>query len=396
MRKLSADYLYCEGETFIENGILVVDDQGKILQIINPKNEPEALLDAGLEKHKGIICPGFVNTHCHTELSVYRGLIPQKQGLDGFIRELEKAKKADFTPKQINQAIEEANIEMEKNGIVAVGDICNTAQSIEAKKSSALYYQNFVEIFGSNETLAAPLFGKAEHLSAEFRKAQLQVALTPHSLYALSEPLLASIAADQSLHQTMLSLHFMESAEELEFFLFRQGSILSRAQSFGVTPHQYSAFRVRPSEIATRMLNKNLPILFVHNTFAEATDIHHLITEFQQIYFCLCPNANLYIEDKLPNVNLLIDSEAKITIGTDSLASNAELSILKELKTLHQAFPKTSTATLLQWATQNGAQFLGISNRYGTFELGKQPGINLIACENGILDTNSSVKPLFA
>ena len=96
------------------------------------------------------------------------------------------------------------------------------------------------------------------------------------------------------------------------------------------------------------------------------------------LFFCLCPNANLYISGQLPDVDLLLRHGCTIVTGTDSLASNHRLSILEELKTLQYRFPHLSTATLLQWATRNGAEALQLDSVLGSFTPGRQPGVLLI------------------
>jgi len=83
---------------------------------------------------------------------------------------------------------------------------------------------------------------------------------------------------------------------------------------------------------------------------------------------------NIYIEDKLPDYNLFLNS--KMTIGTDSLASNDTLSIWSEIKTLKK-HTKIDLNTLLTWGCKNGAEFLKMDH-LGTFEKGKRPGVNNI------------------
>ena len=128
-------------------------------------------------------------------------------------------------------------------------------------------------------------------------------------------------------------------------------------------------------------------ILFVHNTFTTQSDIQFIKSQISnlrsQIYFCTCPNANLYIENKLPDYSLFIRENVQMTIGTDSLASNWSLSILDELKTISKYFPEIPLHTLLIWATKNGADFLGL-NQLGTIEKGKKPGLNLLKNLDGL------------
>ena len=92
---------------------------------------------------------------------------------------------------------------------------------------------------------------------------------------------------------------------------------------------------------------------------------------------CLCPNANLYIEDRLPDIPLFMKHNSLIVFGTDSLASNYQLSILEEMKTIKKAFPYISTSEMLVWATSNGAKALAFEDNLGDFTRGKKPGVVL-------------------
>jgi cytosine/adenosine deaminase-related metal-dependent hydrolase len=122
-------------------------------------------------------------------------------------------------------------------------------------------------------------------------------------------------------------------------------------------------------------------ILLVHNTFTTEADIqfsNSQIGPFSNLFWCLCPNANLYIEDRLPDVQQFINNDCKIVLGTDSLASNRALNILDEMKTIQKHFPSITLETLLQWATINGAQALQMEDSLGSFGKGKKPGTNLL------------------
>lgn len=98
----------------------------------------------------------------------------------------------------------------------------------------------------------------------------------------------------------------------------------------------------------------------------------------ENTFFVICPNANLYIENQLPPVTLFQKENLNICLGTDSLASNHQLSILEEMITLQDHFPEIKIQELVEWGCLNGARALNLSNRLGSFEKGKNPGINLI------------------
>src|SRR5690606_16488975 len=102
------------------------------------------------------------------------------------------------------------------------------------------------------------------------------------------------------------------------------------------------------------------------------------------------PNAILYIEDRLPKIDLFIKSRLPVVLGTDSLASNDKLCILSEIKTLLEHFPQLSLEKSMEWATLNGAKYLGIDATYGSLEIGKKPGLNLLTKTDGLNLTKES------
>jgi cytosine/adenosine deaminase-related metal-dependent hydrolase len=86
----------------------------------------------------------------------------------------------------------------------------------------------------------------------------------------------------------------------------------------------------------------------------------------------------------------LVEQQCNIVLGTDSLASNHQLSILEEIKTLQQHFASIPLQTMLQWATINGAKALQTDATLGSFEKGKTPGIVHIDQLNGLSLTETS------
>ena len=92
----------------------------------------------------------------------------------------------------------------------------------------------------------------------------------------------------------------------------------------------------------------------------------------------LCPLSNLFIHRALPPVDLLRHNRLKICVGTDSLSSNTQLSMVAELYCLQTCFPHVPLTELLAWACLNGAEAVGYADRFGSFTPGKRPGIVLI------------------
>lgn len=317
---------------------------------------------------KGAIMPAMVNAHCHLELSYLQGKISKHTGINNFIAELEALKTNDVTT--IQQHAQVAQQTMRNNGIIAVGDISNTDATFAIKAQQELYYHTFVELYGFSPSRAQTAYANGLELLSKLPKGM--ASLTPHAPYSVSKQLLQLINDHCTLHKAPLTIHTQESKAENDFFEYATGKTFNRIHSFGIdltahlATHQSAMHHIAP------LLPTTLRTQYVHNTFATAHDVELAQALNPTTYWCLCPNANMYIENSLPNIPMLLQHNALITLGTDSLASNDQLCIVAEMKTLQHYYPQLTTVMLVQWATHNGAQFLGIDTMYGSIAIGRK------------------------
>jgi cytosine/adenosine deaminase-related metal-dependent hydrolase len=380
-RKFSATTIF-NGTSFLPDGaVLITDKEGTVIDI-----QPEKDAGDGVERFNGILCPGFINSHCHLELSHLKGLIPEKTGLVEFVYKI--ITERHFAEEQILSSIEAAENEMLQNGIVAVGDICNNVLTIPQKKKQHLHYHNFIEVSGFVPAMAQERFDKSLQILNEYKSklSGQNSTLSPHAHYSVSPQLFELINSFQK--NSLITIHNQESVEEDYFFKYGTGDFLNLYKKMGIDISFYNPGGKSSLQSWLPYLNNNQSLILVHNVTTTEEDI-----EFAKptAFFCLCPNANLYITNTLPNVNLLVNNNCEIILGTDSLASNHQLSILEEMKTLQKHFPSLSLQTLLQWATLNGAKALQMNDTLGSFEKGKQPGIVLIEGSNDLQLSKSSV-----
>jgi cytosine/adenosine deaminase-related metal-dependent hydrolase len=378
MRYITADYIFPISSAPIPNGIVIINNEGIVEDVINPDKQHSIseIPKEKLETFRGIICPGFINSHCHLELSYLKGKLSEGKGLPHFIKEI--ISKHDVSPEVIQQAIINAEDEMIANGIVGIGDICNTNLTFTQKAKGRLRYHNFIELFDLDASRAQQVFEKGKQLAKESTNDQSQTSLAPHAPYTVSVKLLKLIKEYAVANESILTIHNQETASENEMFVSGSGKLLDLLKSLNdiYNSRQATGFRsVASALVHLPVCNK---VLLVHNTYSDAEDITwaHLYSRF--VWWCFCPNANLFIEKRLPDFQLFIDGSCKIVIGTDSYASNWSLSVLDELKTIHLHAPQIPLATLMQWGTLNGAVFFGWDKELGSFEKGKKPGLNLI------------------
>jgi len=389
MKSFKADYVFPVYADPIKNGIVTVDDNGKILSVSEYPN-PE-YQHHPIEQLSGIITPGFVNTHCHVELSHLKDKIKAGGGLVEFVKDILAIRNADQD--KVAAAAEAADQQMYDNGIVAVGDISNVDATIPIKAKSKLYYHTFVEILGFLPESAEEVFNKALKLAEEFKPQSVSV--TAHAPYTVSKELFKLIKHHSDAGNNLLSIHNQECEDENKFYRYKLGGFIDLYKHLGINIDYFRPQARNSLQSIIPLLTNREKILMVHNTCTNLKDIYFIKRFDRKINWCFCPNANLYIEKRLPKIELFINQGLNITLGTDSLASNSKLCILSEMVTIQNKFPSISLEMLVQWGTKNGAEFLGIDGDKGTIEVGKTPGLNLITGLDGLkLTAEAKVKKL--
>ena len=390
MKKISADLICPIVGKPIENGVVIVNETGQIQAIDQRENHDIS----SLEIHKGIIVPGFINTHCHLELSHMKGKVNTGTGLLPFIASVVQFR--DIPQNEIDAAIKIADQEMYDAGIVAVGDISNQIDTVAQKSVSKLKYYTFVEMFDfmfdgmtENEfTKYKEVYDQHEHNQKNKKSC------VPHAPYSVSPQLFQKINAVNQSPRT-ISIHNQETPAEEALFLRKEGGFPALYKSLDIPLDHFQATGKTSIHYAMTHMDPRQRTLFVHNTLTTDTDIKAAQNWSDQVYWATCANANLYIENRLPNYQAFIDNQARMTIGTDSLTSNWQLSILEEMKTISQYQSYVSLTTLLEWACINGAQALGFESELGSIEVGKKPGLNLLNVGAGFkLKKDTTVKRL--
>ena len=359
--------------------VLVTLEDGTIEGII-----PLAEAGADVQYHEGILTPGLINCHCHLELSHLKDVIPPHTGLIEFLCSV--VTKRGFDPAIIQQRIREAEKEMADNGIVAVGDIGNTADTAEVKSKSGIRWQNFVEVLSFTDEKSADNFKHysdvRDELEAKTKDNPVphRSVLVPHAPYTISPKTFEFINA--ATKGQIISIHNQEHPAEDELYRTGGGEYLKLFSIFGIEKSPFPVTGLSSVRSVLPYFNNGQTILLIHNTFMPEEDV-----QFAQQYakanglkliWCLCVNANLYIENKVPPVDMLMRNGCELVLGTDSYSSNWQLSIAKEIQAIREHFPQVPLEKVLNWATASGAKALGWDKDLGSFEKGKKPGIVLI------------------
>ncbi len=373
-RKFQAEKIF-DGRKFIDQQqVLITKEDGTIEAIVSASEAGD-----DIQKLDGIISPGFINCHCHLELSHMKGIIPEKTGLVDFVWKI--VTERHHPEEEILRAISDAEDEMLQNGIVAVGDICNNALTIPQKQKARLAYYNFIESSGWLPSIAESRFERAKTLLEQYETVNRQLStvncsIVPHAPYSVSENLWQTI--QPYFEGKVVSIHNQETAFEDEFFVQGTGDFNRMYELMKIDNSHHQPTKRSSLQSYFEKLTEAKNILLVHDTFTKQADIdfaRQLSTVNCQLFFCLCINANQYIEDALPPIELFRKNDCNIVLGTDSLASNWSLNIADEIKTIRKYFPDIELEEILSWATLNGAKALDMNRTLGSLEKGKTPGV---------------------
>jgi len=392
MIKYMADWIYPVSSEPIANGYIILDDNGKILEL----GRVEDSSAGDFIKLDGAIIPGFVNAHCHLELSHMLGKVDTGTGLLDFIKNVVR-RRGDSSPAEIQEACHNADKYMWENGIMAVGDISNVRDTFEVKHNSPIKYYTFVEAFdfldeqktGEVWETAMDVYNVAPADNGH-RKS-----IVPHAPYTVSPALFKNIN-NYAGNGATLSIHNQEIIDENRLFIDKSGRFPEFYKGFGSDLSFFHPTGSTSIHYTMDHLVHEGNLLMVHNTFTGREDMRAAHRYNPDIYWVSCPNANLYIENALPRYSEFLAENARICLGTDSLTSNWQLSILEEMKTISQYQSYVPFEVLLLWGTLNGAKALGFDKQLGSLEPGKTPGIlELHNMQNHQLTAASYVKRLF-
>ena len=390
INRIAASYVYTlDAERPIVNGYVEYDDAtGEILAVGQCSDTEEVI--------RGALVPGFVNAHCHVELSHLHKKFRKGTGMAGFIDQINELR--DWAGKEVKTALVRQWMDKMWNaGVSAMADISNDDSSFEVKKDHPMYTRTFLEVFGSEPEMCEGVMADVKALNEVADAAGIDAAPTPHSCYTMSPELLSASAA-AGLEKGWISYHSQESQEEEDLLLTGTGAMYENRKRSGMSTPPVtgeSSLKYFIDRLAAlRPAPYDEHILLVHNVCLSQSDIDAAGKVMKNVFWAVCPLSNIFIHEALPPIRLMRENGLAIMVGTDSLSSNDDLDMVKELVCIHDNFPEVPMTELLEWACRNGARFLGKEDVLGSLTPGKRPGIVLVTGmdENGCLTADSASK----
>ena len=375
VKRITAEFVYAvDGQDPIRNGYVEYDDaDGAILSVGTCAEDEEVMA--------GALVPGFVNGHCHVELSHLYKKFRKGTGMAGFIDQINELR--DWAGNDVKaQLVNECMDKMWQDGVSEMADIINDNSSFQVKKAHKMYTRTFLEVFGSEPEMCEGVIKDVTALKEEADAVGIDAAPTPHSCYTMSPQLLSASAA-AGLADGFLSYHSQESQEEEDLLLTGTGAMYENRKRSGMSTPPVTGESSLKYFIDRLAAAKPAPydehILLVHNVCLSQSDIDAAKKVMKNVYWAVCPLSNIFIHNALPPIPLMKENGLAVIVGTDSLSSNDDLDVVKELYCLHANFPEVPMTQLLEWACLNGAKFLKKDDVLGSLEVGKKPGVVLIS-----------------
>lgn len=293
---------------------------------------------------------GLVNAHCHLELS-YLGAWRSEvkgAGMSKFIQWIQSQRKAKWSAELNLSAMELACEQMLAEGVVLVGDICNGSDSLAVKNkfNEKIRFVNFIEVFGLRGKRSSSEWSEILELTK-----LMEGKITVHAPYSCHPDLVQQV---RSVNRELQSVHYLESMEEMDFYA--KGSQSTMYQTFfsmGIPE------KVLNLNHPTNIFSKDvMQYLLVHGVYLE----HYPLPEGFNYYICLCPLSNLFLHKRTVEKSFIKRHASRLCLGTDSLATNEALSIVREMNYLLEIGVEPDL--IVQMATTQGARALGMPEAY--------------------------------
>ena len=375
MKRLAAKYLYRLDTTApVVNGFVELEDDGTVIRTgvcADPAAEPVF--------YEGAIAPGFVNAHCHVELSYMKGLFRKGTGMAGFIDQINELRDT----KSMEEKVRDLTVAMDslwEQGVVAMADISNCADSFAVKARHPMYTRTFLEVFGTEPEDCGAVMDGVRKLKEVADGFGIDAAPTPHACYTMSPELVTAVSVE-GLGSGFLSFHSEETEEEEEMLKYGSGKMWENRVKAGMSVPPVTGKSSLLYFIDRLLAGHSAPfdehILLVHECCMDQEGVDAVKAVMNHPFVAVCPLSNLFIHNALPPIDLMRRNALKICVGTDSLSSNDDLRIVDELYCLQRNFPEVPLGELLTWASRNGAEFLA-KPEFGTLETGKRPGLVFI------------------
>ena len=332
----------------LESGAVVVVgdrivDVGKFPSVVKAHSTDE-IVDLGEQA----LLPGLINAHCHLDYTCIRGKIPRQKSFTDWIRAI-NAEKAKLSPDDYIASINQGFSEAQRFGTTTIANLTAFPELV-SRIDSPLRTWWFAELIDVRNPERAPEL--VSDAVGQLRSQQ-HWGLAPHAPFTASHDLFRCCEEIAEREDVLLTTHLAESREEMSMFRDARGPLYDFLKEIG--RDMSDCGRGTPIE---QSLHSNRPYLFVHVNERSDSDLRSLKKMAATSSIVHCPRSHEYFGHSPFQLQSLHQAGFNICIGTDSLASNDDLSLFAEMRAFRKKFPSVRSEEILQMVTVNPARAL--------------------------------------
>lgn len=340
---------------------------------------------ARLEHPSGILVPGLVNAHTHLEYTVVRELLDGLEYLD-WIATLTKLKYTALPTETLLASARLGALECLRSGVTTLGEQTERGMAVRAIRESGLRSVCWMEVFGQTPAEARESLAALPDRIEAARDAGgplCRVGVTPHTPWTSGEELLRGTARMAAREDLPLAIHAAESPHEMRLLEEGRGRLADSRR--GKQPDWHPP-GLSPVAWLDRLefWEAPPPVQAVHLVHALPEDWDILARRGASA--ALCPRSNLALGVGRAPVSRAAASGVAVGIGTDSAASSGNLDLLEEARALLREARAAGSALrasdVLRWITLDGARSLGLGDRIGSLEPGKEADLAVFGLDH--------------
>jgi cytosine/adenosine deaminase-related metal-dependent hydrolase len=354
-------------------------ERGRIVAV-GRRPPQERAVDLG----DAIIIPGLVNAHTHLEFSDCETPLDPSGGLPSWIERVVHLRRNRPVPHADAagplHAIGRGLAESAAAGVTTIGEIATLAPAAAyaAAATRGPRLRLFREGLGLSEEAIRRTTSRLAAESNSCRASAGLGGLSPHAPYSVAAPLGRWMIAAARRRQLPVAMHVAESPDEAPFLSGGGGRFRSLLESLGAWPAGRPPYLLPAADWISTLARAPRGIV-VHGTFLpdDAIAMARLARHRDRLAVVICPRTTLALSGRLPPLAAFRDAGLRVAIGTDSRASNPDLSVLTECRTLVDG-GHASPAEALRMATRHGAWALMLEQRCGLLAPGRPADLTIL------------------
>lgn len=356
----------------IENG--VVEIRGSQIADVRP-----AQGDEGEYLGYTALIPGLVNAHTHLEFSQLPQQIRPPRPFTSWIRALVQARRAGAV--DLSTGLKTGYRESARAGTTLLGEIATPGWSTAHwAGETGPRVVAFRELLGLRQDQIETQLQAAADFLDQPHEPELIRGLSPHAPYSVHPELYRRLVDLAATRNVPLAVHLAETPSELELLAYGTGEFVDMLTEFGVWEPSVIPTGTRPLDYL-KPLAKLDRALVIHANYLDDEELEFL-AQHPQITVVYCPRTHAWFGHEPHRWLEMLERGVSLALGTDSRASNPDLSLWQELLFLRDNFRNVPGEQLLQLGTLAGASAIGLSDRHGTLQPGKQADLALVAVDS--------------